>query len=195
MFRIIQVYFHFYVWIFCTINFVLLFVFFFVSVFLLYLCIFVWHVPQCYANRHLDWIWIAYLGNQWHWEPMRTRQHWLPVRTNDMANRWELGNNGYLWGPMTWGTHENWATMVTSGTNEMCDQRVGETNGMGDQCNGWCMCDNLEPSEMGNQCCALHDPEVSLSSWMLSLRPCHGVVSTSSTVFGSLWYDIFCRNQ
>ena len=133
--------------------------------------------------------------------------------TNDIGNQWELGNIDYLWEPMTWRTGENWATMVTCGdqwhgeptktgqqwlpreTNEMCDQRVGETNGMGDQCNGWCMCDNLEPSEMGNQCCALHDPEVSLSSWMLSLRPCHGVVSTSSTVFGSLWYDIFCRNQ
>ena len=55
----------------------------------------------------------------------RLIKYLLYAGANDMGDQWELYNQGYIGGPMRWGTNESMVGKVTrggGGTNEMGDQ-------------------------------------------------------------------------
>ena len=60
----------------------------------------------------------ATLGNHWDGGPMRTVYTGLRWGTNDMGDLRELCYQGYIGGPMTWGTNESGGPMIW-GTNGM----------------------------------------------------------------------------
>ena len=61
-------------------------------------------------------------GDQSDGGPMRIVWSGLHCETIEMGDQWELYNQGYIGGPMRWGTNERRVGRLQGGNNEMGDQ-------------------------------------------------------------------------